>query len=120
MVEFEKSLELVQIITGTKLILGDFNLPKLQLYQEHVPSLKPGCSTSAEYDKVLEITEDHSLTQMVSENTRGQNILDPFLISNHTLVNSVEIISGISDHDIISATVSARPALLRQKPRSCL
>ena len=119
LLEFEKSLELVRSLKGTKLIFGDFNLPKLAWDSQHTPSFKPGCSTNAVYDKFLEVLDDHSLTQMVSENTRNDNILDFFLISNHTLVKKVEIIPGISDHDIISTIVNARPTILKQKPRTC-
>jgi hypothetical protein len=51
--------------------------------------------------------------------TTHSNILDLFLISNYTLVNKTEIIPGISDHDIITTTVHARPIILKQKPRNC-
>ncbi|WAR28332.1 hypothetical protein MAR_014069, partial [Mya arenaria] len=57
------------------------------------------------------------MTQMVSENTRNDNILDLFLTTNLTFVDKVNIIPGISDHDIISTIVNARPNILKQKPR---
>ena len=55
---------------------------------------------------------------MVSKPTRGDNVLDLFLTSNHTLVNKVEILSGISDHEISISNVSIKPKMSRQKPRS--
>ncbi|WAQ95309.1 hypothetical protein MAR_027999 [Mya arenaria] len=57
------------------------------------------------------------MTQMVSENTRNDNILDLFLTTNLTFVDKVNIIPGISDHDITSTIVNARPNILKQKPR---
>ena len=55
---------------------------------------------------------------MVSKPTRGDNVLDLFLTSNHTLVNKVEILSGISDHEISLSNVSIKPKMSRQKPRA--
>ena len=43
---------------------------------------------------------------------------DLFLTSNHTLVNKVEILSGISDHEISISNISIKPKISRQKPRS--
>ena len=117
--ELEKSLEMVRNLKGLKLILGDFNFPKLLWDPEHTPSLKPGCSTNAVYDKFLDILDDHGLTQMVSESTRQGNILDLFLTTNPTLADKVEIIPGISDHDIVSTLISARPTFKKQKSRNC-
>ena len=50
---------------------------------------------------------------MVTEPTRGDNILDLFLTSNPTLVNSVRSNPGISDHDGMLTS----PRLLKSKPR---
>ena len=52
--------------------------------------------------------------QMVREPTRGGNILDLFLTTNHTLVESVSIIPGLSDHDILRCTVNTKPKVTRQ------
>ena len=46
---------------------------------------------------------------MVSEPARGDNILDLFLASNHTLLNTTEILLGICDHDITFSNVSVLP-----------
>ncbi|WAR23523.1 hypothetical protein MAR_037192, partial [Mya arenaria] len=117
LLELEKSLDLVSKLKGTKLILGDFNFPKLTWDSEHTPHLKPSFSPSTVYDKFLDIINDQNMTQMVSENTRNDNILDIFLTTNLTFVDKVNIIPGISDHDIISTIVNARPNILKQKPR---
>ena len=54
---------------------------------------------------------------MVSKPTRGDNILDLFLTSNHTLVNTVQVLPGLSDRDII-ANVSVTRKMKRQKPKA--
>ncbi|MCG8046380.1 MAG: hypothetical protein JAY66_11960 [Candidatus Thiodiazotropha taylori] len=116
--ELRKSLELVSKKNGNIWILGDFNFPKLSWDSDHMPTMKPGCRLLSLYKDFLSCLDDFDLVQMVSKPTRGDNILDLFLTSNHTLVNSTEILPGISDHDIISATVSVKPKLNKQKPRS--
>ena len=116
--EFEKSLLMANKLKGNILVLGDFNFPKFAWDHEHNPTIKPGHTAAAVYDKFQTILDDFSLTQMVTKNTRHDSTLDLLLTSNHTLVNSVSIIPGISDHDIISSSVNVRPNILKQKPRS--
>ena len=53
--------------------------------------------------------DDFGLVQMVNESTRCGNVLDLFLTSNHTLVQKVEIVPGIADHDIMIADVNVKP-----------
>ena len=55
---------------------------------------------------------------MVSKPTRDDNVFDLFLTFNQTLVNKVEILSGISDHNISISNISVKPKMSRQKPRS--
>ena len=55
---------------------------------------------------------------MVSEPTRCGNVFDLFLNSNHTLVQKVEIVPGIADHDIMIADINVKPQTAQQKPRS--
>ena len=55
---------------------------------------------------------------MVSKPTRGDNVLDLFPTSNQTLINKVEILSGISDHEISISNISVKPKMSQQKPRS--
>ena len=45
------------------------------------------------------------------------NILDLFLTTNHTLVNSVNIIPGLSDHDIIEGVVDIKPVSTKKVPK---
>ena len=41
---------------------------------------------------------------------RQGNILDLFLTTNHTLVNSVNIITGLSDQNLVKCVVDTKPA----------
>ena len=55
--------------------------------------------------------------QMVTSPTRGPNTLDLFFTTNPTLVKTVSVIPGLSDHDIVLAEVNSRPQLTKQVPR---
>ena len=65
-----------------------------------MPTIRPGHSYPPIYKYFVSCLDDFGLVQMVSEPTRGDNIFDLFLTTNPTLVNSVEILPGLSDHDI--------------------
>ena len=60
---------------------------------------------------------DFDLMQMVREPTRGENILDLFLTTNPTLVDTVSIIPGLADHNIVKCTVNTKPRLAKTAPR---
>ena len=54
---------------------------------------------------------------MVREATRSGNILDLFLTTNPTLVNSVGVIPGLSDHHTVRCFVDTKPKVNRKAPR---
>ena len=84
-----KSLELANSLKGNTWLLGDFNYSKFSWDQEHVPSIKSGCGLHTHYEDFVDFLDDFSLVQMVTEPTRGDNILDYFLTTNPTLVNNI-------------------------------
>ena len=61
----------------------------------------------------IRIAKDCFLDQMVTEPTRTtektQNVLDLFFTNNQSLMNRVEIIPGIGDHDAVMVESSLRP-----------
>ena len=84
--ELQKSLEHVSQLNGDVWVLGDLNFPDISWSDEHVPSVKPGCSFPKLYEDFITTLDDCNLVQMVSKPTRGENIWDLFLTSNYTLV----------------------------------
>ena len=62
--------------------------------------------------------DDFGLVQMVDEPTRCGYVIDLFLTSNLTLVQKIQIVPGIADHDIMVADVYVKPQITKQKPRS--
>ena len=71
--------------------------------------------------KLLTISKDNFLDQMVTKPTRitevTDNTLDLFFCNNPSLVNRVEVIPGISDHEAIYAESSLRPSKTVTPPR---
>ena len=104
-------------LKGTLWLLGDFNYPKFTWNHEHVPSMKTRAGFSTNYEDFVSLLDDFSLVQMVSEPTRGENVLDFFLTSNHTLVNDIKVSPGIADHSIVVANVNVKPKINKQIPR---
>ena len=107
--EPRKSLAMVSQQNGNIRGLGDMNFPKLSWDDDDVPIIKPVCSCPRLYEDFIEMLNDFNLSQVVWETTRGDNILDLFLTTNSTLVNSVYIYPGLSDHDIVKSEVSIKP-----------
>ena len=65
----------------------------------------------------LSTIADYNFTQVVTEPTRKDNILDLFLTTNPTLINKVNCSPGLGDHDVVSAEALLKPTLHKQKPR---
>ena len=86
--------ELQKLISGVRdhsdnvWVLGDFNLPKLN-WPESLPVFKPDCSHKQVYDFFLSIINNYNFTQVATEPTRQDNILDLFLTTNPTLIMKV-------------------------------
>ena len=82
---------------------GDFNAPDIDWNTEY-------SSQSPASDRLLEIIEDHDLSQHVKEPTRRdgntQNILDPILSNNSNIIENVSVVPGICDHDIVLFTAN--------------
>ena len=73
-------------------------------------------------NQLLDITADRFLQQLVNQPTRitetKENILDLFFCNNSSLVNTVEVIPGISDHEAVYIEASLRPHKTTQQPRT--
>ena len=68
-------------------------MPKL-LWPDNTPVLKSDCSCKPVYEFFLDLVDDLGLCQLVTQPTRGGNILDLFLTSNQTLVDEIKCSPG--------------------------
>ena len=97
---------------------GDFNLGDINWETE---SVKQYANKSGLCNQILTIAKDNYLEQMVIEPTRitedTENVLDLFFSNNSSLVNRVEVIPGISDHETVYVESSLRPAKAQTPPR---
>ena len=59
------------------------------------PSPAYGCEAN------LDTTNDHGLEQLVTETTRGNNVLDLIICSHPHNIHDINIIPGISDHEAL-------------------
>ena len=69
------------------------------------------------YELFLDIINDFSFCQMVTEPTCKENILDLCLTTNHTLIDKISCQPGLSDHDMATVEGSVKPTLVKSKPR---
>ena len=83
-------------------LCGDFNAPGIQW--DTVSPTYP----SAVAKSLCDITLDHSLSQMVPEPTRINNLLDLVLTNNCELIQDVNVVDGIpgGDHDAVDFTIN--------------
>ena len=117
--ELQNSVSQVRSHSDNVWILGDFNLPKLT-WPESVPEFRLDCSHKQVYDFFLNLIHDYNFTQVVSEPTRQDNILDLFLTTNPTLITEVKCSPGLGDHDLVSAKALLKPSQHKQKTRNVL
>ena len=117
--ELQNSVSQVRSHSDNVWILGDFNLPKLT-WPESVPEFRPDCSHRQVYDFFLNLIHGYNFTQVVSEPTRQDNILDLFLTTNPTLITEVKCSPVLGDHDLVSAKALLKPSQHKQKPRNVL
>lgn len=113
--ELEKSLNMASKINNAFIIVGgDFNFPGWNWKQK---ILKPGTTNTDLHYKFGEILDNNGLTQVVEESTRENNILDLIITNNPTRINRLDIIPGVSDHDIVYTEIDASPIKRKQPAR---
>ena len=97
---------------------GDFNLADID-WNLQAPKTDANLTTCCR--RLLSITQDFFLDQVVRFPTRTtedtSNILDLFFTNNKTLVNRVEPLPGISDHDTVFIEISLSPVTKPTVPR---
>ena len=97
------------------MLAGDFNLPDVDWVKNY---FTPGGRYPALSKQMIDIVQDYNVHQVVTSPTREDNILDLVFTNIPSLVQNVNILPGISDHDIVSVeilTSSHRIRLPRRK-----
>ena len=115
--EFTECLQIIEDYFRNKtlmekiVILGDLNFPHLKWnsYEDTViPTISGGTTEDQiQAEKLLELTDSLFLEQLVVNPTRGNNILDLIFTNDENFISDISITkSGISDHNLITATLS--------------
>ncbi|XP_028517976.1 uncharacterized protein LOC114576102, partial [Exaiptasia diaphana] len=111
---FCKSLSNLRNCNSHVWVTGDFNLPG---YDWKANCLKPDCHYPDLTSRYIEAMDDCSLTQIVKEPTRGDNTLHLFATNKPTLIEKINVIPGISDHDIVYVEGDINAILHKQQHR---
>ena len=70
------------------------------------------------HKEFINLLNDNGLTQLVTKPPRLENTLDLMITNNLTRVNRTEILSGISDHEIVLCELDISPTTNKQVKRS--
>ena len=70
------------------------------------------------HKEFINLLNDNGLTQLFTKPTRLQNTLDLTITNNPTRVNRTEILSGISDHEIVLGELDISPTTNKPIKRS--
>ena len=85
------------------LLAGDFNIPNINWNND---SVVEGCSSQLPANTLLNIQGECGFKQLVHEATRSQhntkNILDLVFTNNESMVESIKVVPGISDHEMVN------------------
>jgi len=98
-------------------LAGDFNAPNIDWSNLRVLLGSPYINCQ---QYLLDIIEDHCMTQFVTEFTRGDHILDLFLTNCPSLISDTTTSPRLSDHNMILTKLSAKPPTSNQTKRSIL
>ncbi|KAI8494635.1 hypothetical protein Bbelb_278610 [Branchiostoma belcheri] len=104
-----------QIQNALLLIGGDFNLPG---WDWSSTTLKPSTPYPGLHQDFLDILQDNGLEQLVKEPTREDNTLDLLVTNNPNLVPRVEIVPGLSDHNIPYCEINTSNRRKKQTQRT--
>jgi len=93
------------------LLAGDFNSPSIS-WTDGIGQVNPNPTYGTEVNQLLlESVNEFGLDQLVTEPTRGGNILDLLFSTNSESIDNVEVIPGMSDHEAVycELTLKNRP-----------
>ena len=92
---------------------GDFNLGHIDW---NIPSVVPSKPDPSLHQNLLDILNDHNLTQVIDKPTRNDRTLDHLCMSNPSFINRIETLPPMGDHDIIFSEINLSLPKIKQKP----
>ena len=95
-------------------ITGDFNLSNIDWNLNSVTSNTYPLDIC---NMLIDVLSVGDFSQLVTTPTRGHNILDLFATNRPTLIEHLNVISGVSNHEIIKVESSLSAVIVQHKPR---
>lgn len=93
-------------------------MPSVSWDDDNNYSIQPNPAHRMEVNiKLLDIVNNHFLTQHVKQATRGHNILDLVFTTNPDKATDLKIQNGTSDRDVIIFDINLKPSTNRKQPR---
>ena len=120
LVEFEHSLRKATEMKDAKIVIGgDFNLPNWDWQDMKLKNTKVYTKMHSDF---VDLLYDVGVSQMVSKPTRHNpdNTLDLVITNTPDLIPRIEIIPGLSDHEIVFFEYSVQPDRKKNAPRQIL
>ena len=77
-------------------IAGDFNCGDID-WPLSLHVVKPGASANS---RLIDMISENFFTHVLTNTTRQGRVLDIFLTNDSSLIKSVLVIPGLSDHDV--------------------
>ena len=96
------------------LLAGDFNCPDIDW---NTLTVRPNAPDREIQKSLIELSIEHGLTQVHSQPTRQENVLDLVFTDNPSLIKNSQSIPGISDHAIVVTDSDVKPIYNKQKSR---
>ncbi|MES9904902.1 MAG: reverse transcriptase family protein [Sedimenticola sp.] len=118
--QFNTSLHRIMSYKNANILIGgDFNCGDVDWDNMHVPPGVPKVNTQRQ---LVDIVQEHSLSQVINIPTRQDKTLDILLTNNPAPVTRVRGMPpiGKSDHDIVFTEYDIKAKRVRQTPRKIL
>ena len=100
-------------VSPTILLAGDFNLPDLK-FKDGIGYINRNPNYGYETNSLfVEMMNDYGFEQFVTQPTREDHLLDLVLSTNPDIIENVQVVPGISDHEAITCQLvlpSEKPA----------
>ena len=100
------------------LLTGDFNLPSISWSDDNYTIQSTPAYGTEVNNKMLDIVNDHSLSQHVHEPTREDNTLDLVFTTKPDMITDVSVESGMSDHNLVVFDINLKPSFNKKPSRS--
>ena len=100
--------------TDNVLMIGDFNFRHLKWYEVEntiIHNLESGSKrdTQKQVNAMLELTDNFFMNQLITEPTRGNNILDLMFTNSEDMFSNIKVTKcskKLSDHNLISGAIN--------------